>query len=168
MNPTHKRKLKSGTSDKKRKTDESLQLDQEKLDFEYEDKEEKVETGEKVTSKHVNTKPTRHSSTSCRECEGCHRQRCEVCNECRTPQNKKKCIVTKCRQNFTPEDFDQMHEDWTKSIRAAYKKQTEQLEKEIELQKAVNSITQPGGDEEDSDFQSGSGSKTKARIKDCS
>ena len=57
-----------------------------------------------------------------------------------------------------------------KPIRAAYQKQTEQLEKEIELQKAVKSITQSGGDEEEeeSDFKAESGSMTKATINGCS
>ena len=62
-----------------------------------------------------------------------------------------------------------MHKDWTKSVQATYQKQTKQLEKEIELQKAVKSITQSGEDEEEgSDFKTESGSKTKARINSCS
>ena len=162
-----KRKLQStGTVKKVKGLD--LTPDQDCLDYEFEeDKEETEQTSTPIITTPEVTKPTRFTATACRQCEGCTRLRCDACMECKNPQHKKKCLVTKCRKSLSAAEQIQLHKDWTKSIQSACQQAEDQLRKDIETRKAVASITSQERDDEGEDFRPDNSTKTKNRIAKC-
>ena len=159
-----KRKLQpTGTVKKVKGLD--LTPEQDCLDYEFEeDKEESEQTSTPIIATPEVTKPTRFTATACRQCERCTRLRCDACMECKNPQHKKKCLVTKCRKSLSAAEQIQLHKDWTKSIQSACQQAEDQLRKDIETRKAVASISSQERDDEGEDFRSENSTKTKTGL----